>query len=66
MHENFRDAPRLCGTRQRNHVQIMTVHTAIGDESEQMKPMSARGHERFLGHIITRELAVCDRLVDPG
>ena len=44
----------------------MTMHTAIGDESEQMKPMSARGRERVLGHVITRELTVCDRLVDPG
>ena len=44
----------------------MAVHAAVGNESEQMKPMATRLGEDFLQYPITRELALGDSLVNPG
>src|SRR5207247_11370632 len=66
MHEDFRDACLVSSIRQRDHVRVVAVHAAVGNESEKMKPMASRFDEGFLQYLITSELARGDGLVNPS
>jgi hypothetical protein len=43
---------------------VMTVDTAIRDQSQEMEPMPSRFCERLLRHCIALEFAFVDCLVD--
>ena len=52
--------------RKRDHVRIMAVHAAVGNQAEQMKPVSARSCEALLQYPIARQFSALDRFVNSG
>ena len=45
---------------------LMAVHAPVGDQPQQMQSVSARPRKRILEHRAFFQLALFDRLVDPG
>ena len=66
MHENVGHACGIRFLRESNKVPPMTVHAAVGKQSQKMEPMAPRARESFLRDWIAREIAVGNRFVDPS
>jgi hypothetical protein len=54
------------GVRQRDHVRVMAVHAAVGDQPKQMQSMSARSTKGVLQNMIPFQFAIGDGLINPG
>ena len=64
MDENFCNTCFTRRVRKRDHVRIMAVHTAVGNQPEQMKSMTPRSCKGFLQYLITCQFTFLDRFVN--
>src|SRR5450631_2444422 len=65
MDGNLAYTRRFGGVRQREHVQVMAVHTAVRHQPKQVEAMAARRGQSFLQDAIVRKFAGSNRFVDP-
>src|SRR5437588_3032537 len=66
VNEDFSNACFLGCVCQRNQVRVMAVHTASGNEAEQMQSVTTRAGERFLRASVTLQFALRDSFVNSG
>lgn len=64
MHENVSHAGGSRLLSEGDEVLVMTVHTAVGNQSEEVEPMAAGARKSVLGDRIASEFPFRDRLVD--
>jgi len=66
VHEDLLDACLLRRVRKRNEMLVVTVHPAIGNQPDKVEPCRSSICERFLQNVVSLQLALGDRFVDPG
>ena len=66
VNEDFSNACFLGCVCQRNQMRVMAVHTAVGNEAEQMQAVTARAGERLLRDSVTLQFAGRDSFVNSG
>ena len=66
VNEDFSNACFLGCVCQRNQMRVMAVHTAAGNEAEQMQAVTTRAGERFLRDSVTLQFALRDSFVNSG
>jgi hypothetical protein len=54
------------GVRQRDHVGIVAVHTAVGHQPEKVQSISACSGKRVLQNTIPFQFPIGDCLINPG
>ena len=66
VHENLLHARFLCRRGQRDQMLVVAVHAAIGNQPDKMQPSVARFRKGLPQNFVPLQLAVRDRLVNPG